>query len=213
MGPICCMHKFNQTTKWLFQLSVYLSQIVVVSAAAISQSVSQSVQPAAGRMQVGTRGGSAGCNQPDQGLLGQVGSATSSPSWWKHLPPPPPPSPPPPQIIIRCCVWVSGHSQLLSTASEQAAAWLQCNQTLCFYLGMVGDTASCAVDTKHKLQIFVFSFGVALLSHASPLQRASSSAFTASPHALHLFSCWYSSVYKWPGAMWCHVIKSSDQVS
>lgn len=26
------------------------------------------------------RGGSAGCNQPDQGLLGQVGSATSSPS-------------------------------------------------------------------------------------------------------------------------------------
>lgn len=68
-GPNLLHAKIQPDNKMALSPAGVLSQIVIVGAAAVSRSV----QPPAGGMQVGSRGGSGGCSQPGEGLLGQVG--------------------------------------------------------------------------------------------------------------------------------------------
>lgn len=134
-------------------------------------SVSQSVSAADCRgMQVDSWGGSAGCNQPDQGLHNLT-----------HL------------LLLLLSeeeqeeeeggclgVWT-----LPSSALQRQRELLHdysVTRPPCFYLGLVGDAAPCPVDAKHKPLIFVFSFRVALLFHTSQGPRASPSAVSATSH-------------------------------
>lgn len=136
------MHKFDESTKWLFQCLCFESECICPQCC--YSPVSQSVSPAA-----------CCCWEGACGFQSWIQLTVGAP-WAGGV-----------LHNFACLMKSAASTSCLDTpsSSEQRQSRLLHDSSvtrLCFYLGMVSDWEPCTLNTKHQLLMFVFSFKFAL---------------------------------------------------